>query len=80
MQILGLINSKKLHSEALNLLHSEVLNEKNVPRGVFSCIIQKKAVPLQANYHQYYEKNHSFLFVERHHEREHVCANALCRR
>jgi hypothetical protein len=47
MQILGLINSKKLHSEALNLLHSEVLNEKNVPRGVFSCIIQKKAVPLQ---------------------------------
>ena len=51
MQILGLINSKKLHSaapnflhsEALNLLHSEVLNEKNAPRGVFSLHISEKS-------------------------------------
>jgi hypothetical protein len=43
MQILGLINSKKLHSAALNLLHSEVLNEKNVPRGVFSLHISEKS-------------------------------------
>ena len=58
MQILGLINSKKLHSAALNLLHSEVLNEKNVPRGVFSLHISpftfQFPVPFQfPSFHHY---------------------------